>query len=421
MTKASKNWKATGALITIAIAVFLAPIVLYQNWPSTDLVMLPNPDTEGHLSLTNALHYSTISEDLDNCKINMTQLSQLLWSMQGITNDLGLRAAPSAGGTYPLEIFVHVQDSEGVPLGLHKYMPPNHHLLSLSSNSTIGIADAFDGSERAAIENVSLVLFVIANYSRTTSRYGERGIQYVHLEVGHVLQNCLLELASLSLATRPITVFDSGRIQFLLRTSLMPLLVLPIGIHGDGVTPDMQHDSSDLTVEQAILQRRSRREYQEGEIPGEFLNQILGNLSALESLSSKSLIDMKIVIGNLTGLSSGLYDYSLSDETLSLVELGDIRDNLAIAGLDQPWIRDAQTSLVLSFNYSWVELQMSADIEWRRLLFSMGMLAQVVYLECTALSLGTVSIGAFYEYQVIDLVQAPSGFLPVYIMPIGLL
>jgi nitroreductase len=48
-----------------------------------------------------------------------------------------------------------------------------------------------------------------------------------------------------------------------------------------------------------------------------------------------------------------------------------------------------------------------------------GHAAQNVYLQASALGLGTVSIGAFYDEQVKEVLNLPEGREPLYIMPVG--
>jgi nitroreductase len=43
------------------------------------------------------------------------------------------------------------------------------------------------------IEVAPLTLVLAARFSRTTGRYGERGVRYVYMEAGHAAQNVHLQ------------------------------------------------------------------------------------------------------------------------------------------------------------------------------------------------------------------------------------
>jgi nitroreductase len=49
----------------------------------------------------------------------------------------------------------------------------------------------------------------------------------------------------------------------------------------------------------------------------------------------------------------------------------------------------------------------------------LGHSAQNVYLQVTALGLGTVAIGAFIDDRVSEILQLPEEEEPLYIMPVG--
>lgn len=57
----------------------------------------------------------------------------------------GLRAVPSAGATYPLEIYILVGDVEGVDEGVYRYEPQQH-----------SIGKVLDGEHREALAGAAL-------------------------------------------------------------------------------------------------------------------------------------------------------------------------------------------------------------------------------------------------------------------------
>ncbi len=81
---------------------------------------------------------------------------------------------------------------------------------------------------------VSIVLSAV--FERTTKRYGKRGVQYVHMEVGHVAQNVYLQATALKLGTVIVGAFEDERVSRCLGLpqSEVPLAVLPVGVPVSG-------------------------------------------------------------------------------------------------------------------------------------------------------------------------------------------
>ncbi|TFG05835.1 SagB/ThcOx family dehydrogenase [Candidatus Thorarchaeota archaeon] len=418
-----RSIKSFGILMLIAIAVFVTPLFLWHLASDDPIESLPAPDLTGHLSLSDALGIDVIQNGFREEQIDVTDISQLMWSMQGITSPAGLRTAPSAGGTYPLKVMVLANDVTSLERGSYLYEPATHSLTEVSVNESLALRDCVPPAHREGIDAASAVFIILAEYARTTQKYGLRGIQYVHLEIGHVLQNALLQMASLSLRTQPVLFFDEATVQRMLNTTYSPLLVLPVGPSGTtGPATSPLTNLDDMTVEQAINNRRSLRNYANSSLGQSELNHILGNCSLVHLLDGDdSRFDLRLVLRDVMGLEGGLYDFDLDNGTLSMLNDEDLVDVLFEAGLTQPWIRDAQANLVMSADHEWAQTQVDSDSRWRAMLYSVGMLGQIVYLECTSLGLGTVSIGGLYENQVAEVVETSEGFTSLYIMPIGVL
>ena len=119
--------------------------------------------------------------------LSLEQVSQLLWAANG-TNDptQRLRTAPSAGGLYPIEVYL--VDNTGV----YHYLPVEHALDPVKKGDLrAGLSPR--GAEAGSVAQAPVTLVVRQCFERTTQKYEQRGIQYVHYEVGHVGQNVLLE------------------------------------------------------------------------------------------------------------------------------------------------------------------------------------------------------------------------------------
>jgi SagB-type dehydrogenase family enzyme len=103
-----------------------------------------------------------------------------------------VRAVPSAGGLYPLEIYAVLQDVEGAADGLYHYNTFAHGLEPLRPDLLLPqFIEPLLGQPFVVQANALLVLSAV--FERTLRKYGPRGYRYVLLEAGHAAQNiCLL-------------------------------------------------------------------------------------------------------------------------------------------------------------------------------------------------------------------------------------
>jgi nitroreductase len=83
-----------------------------RNIPQA-VISLPPPRLEGKISLEETIVGHRSVRAYRREPMDLSQLSQILWSAQGITGRRRSRAVPSAGATYPLEVFV-VAGRQGV-------------------------------------------------------------------------------------------------------------------------------------------------------------------------------------------------------------------------------------------------------------------------------------------------------------------
>jgi SagB-type dehydrogenase family enzyme len=156
----------------------------------------------------------------------------VLWAAQGITGVGKFRAAPSAGATYPLEIFVVIgkQAIEELQAGIYHYEVDSHSLrLHLAGDLRLDLARA--ALDQGFIAEAPVDIVICAIYSRTSYAYGRRGERYVHMEVGHVGGNIHLQAVALGLATVEIGAFDDEEVRKVLglEEQIKPLYIMPIG------------------------------------------------------------------------------------------------------------------------------------------------------------------------------------------------
>jgi SagB-type dehydrogenase family enzyme len=223
-------------IISIAISVYY---LFFQESGKTvqfevkGIVELPPPVTRGTMSVEEAILKRRSVRSYSNKPLSLEDVSQLLWAAQGITDPArGFRAAPSAGATYPLEVYVVVGENGvmGLEKGLYHYRPDKHILeYVFEDDLRSGLSDVALG--QSPIREAPISIIIAAVYERTKSRYGERGIRYVHMEAGHVGQNIYLQAVARGLGTVVIGAFEDSRVQNVLGlpANQNPLYIIPVG------------------------------------------------------------------------------------------------------------------------------------------------------------------------------------------------
>lgn len=193
------------------------------------LISLPRPRLDGQTSVEAALAARRSVRSFANRPVALQELSQLLWAAQGITHPRGLRTAPSAGALYPLEIYVVAGLVHDLPAGIYRYRPEGHQLEPVAAGDWRGsLTDA--ALHQVAVKKAPVVFVIAGTYQKTTSKYGERGIRYVHLEAGHAAQNLCLQAAALGLDTVLIGAFTDQEVAGILQShGQQPLYLIPIG------------------------------------------------------------------------------------------------------------------------------------------------------------------------------------------------
>lgn len=126
-----------------------------------------------------------------------------------------------------------VRKVKGIESGVYHYHPTNYALnLILKGDWQNSLAKAC--LAQMFIADAPLSIVITAEYERTTGKYGERGIRYVHMEAGHVGQNICLQAVALGLGTVPIGAFRDDEVLRVLNLpeERKPLYVFPIGYSG---------------------------------------------------------------------------------------------------------------------------------------------------------------------------------------------
>jgi SagB-type dehydrogenase family enzyme len=184
--------------------------------------------------------------------------------------------------------------------------------------------------------------------------------------------------------------------------------------------PPPKYDGS-VSVEKALLERRSIRTYKDEPLTLADISQILWAAQGITdpktghrtapSARALYLLEVYLISGKVTGLPMGFYQYQPQGHELVKIAEGDIKTKL-FQGVGQAPIKNAPAVLVFtgmsesSTNPNWMYLEA-------------GHAAQNVYLQAVSLKLGTVVMGGFKDEDVRKALNLSPIEQPIYIMPIG--
>jgi SagB-type dehydrogenase family enzyme len=180
----------------------------------------------------------------------------------------------------------------------------------------------------------------------------------------------------------------------------------------------------DVSLEEALYNRRSIRQYSDSALPLSDVSQLLWAAQGITenstgqrtapSVQSIYPLEVYLIAGNVEGLAPGIYRYSPEGHALITIKEGDLRAELG----GRPDSQKAPIDIVIAANYSKMPAQFGAEgTKW--IYLECGHAAQNVCLQATALNLGTATMAGFAEDQLKGLLDLPAEKGILYLMPVG--
>jgi SagB-type dehydrogenase family enzyme len=194
------------------------------------IIPLPEPKIKGGYSLEECLQGRRSIRAYQSAPLSLDEISQLLWAAQGITAGERYRTVPSAGATYPLEVYLIAGHVTGLRAGVYYYRSNEHSLeLKIQGDWRETLSDGSLGQSSVAEAPASILITGVA--SRVTGKYEERGRNYMYMEAGHAGQNIYLQAYALGCGTVAVGAFDNDKIKESLKlpADQEPLYVYPVG------------------------------------------------------------------------------------------------------------------------------------------------------------------------------------------------
>lgn len=196
-------------------------------------IKLPEPSHGGTVSVEEAIYKRKSVRNFKAEGLTLPQVSQLLWAAGGMTVD-GItgptRAYASAGGIYPLDIYLVAGEVSGLAPGVYRYEWKTNELVPLKQG------DPRDALARGAmgqgmIKTAPATIVIFADPAKTARRYGSRGEQkYVSMDTGHLGQNVHLQAQALGLGTVMVGAFSEPQVKSALGIKDgEPVYMMPVG------------------------------------------------------------------------------------------------------------------------------------------------------------------------------------------------
>ncbi len=195
-----------------------------------DVIQLPEPVHDGSVSVEYALLNRRSVRHYKNEPLTLSEVSQLLWASQGITTGRGLRTAPSAGALFPLEVYVAVGNMAHLPAGIYKYNNRDHTIIqNVEEDKRNELSQA--ALNQRSVARAPAVLLICAVYERVTRTYGQRGVPYTLIEIGHAAQNVCLQAVAMGMGSVVIGAFRDEEIKMIanLAKDEQPVYLIPVG------------------------------------------------------------------------------------------------------------------------------------------------------------------------------------------------
>lgn len=192
----------------------------YRTYPGAKRTPLPGRDFVIDEPLGAVLERRRSVRDFTLRPMPLATLGRLLHASYGAKGDRETaevceRSAPSAGGRYPLEIYVATQSVEGLEDGIHHYDVRAHELeLRRPGAAQPKLVEL--ALDQAMVRDSNVVAIITAVPERTMWKYGQRGYRYVWLDAGHLGQNLYLVATALGLGPVGIGGFFDRELKELL-------------------------------------------------------------------------------------------------------------------------------------------------------------------------------------------------------------
>ena len=193
-----------------------------------------------------------------------------------------------------------------------------------------------------------------------------------------------------------------------------PFAPIPLTKSYDGERVELPaFEPTTLPVGEALLSRRSRREYVMEGLPGKTLGALLGyaagvtdtvagygyeqiTLRTFPSSGGLQAAEVYAIVNRVDDVAPGLYHYHPADNALEAMQLADLGPVLMAMGIGQTYLQTAAVVFVLTGVYPRLAWKYG-ERAFRYMCMDVGFVAQNLYLVAEGLGLGACAVAGFVD------------------------
>ncbi|MBA2123423.1 nitroreductase [bacterium Unc6] len=191
-------------------------------------IKLPQPEIKKGKSVEECFRNRRSIREYKNTPLSLKEISQILWAADGKNIEDYGRTSPSAGATYPIEIYIACGNVSDISSGVYHYNIGTHSL-TLIKQGDIRSSLSESALNQIMVLKAPATIIIAGVFEKTTSRYGERGKRYVFMEAGHCGQNIHLQAESLGLGTVMVGAFNDASVRKVLAIKEDVFYLCPVG------------------------------------------------------------------------------------------------------------------------------------------------------------------------------------------------
>lgn len=186
----------------------------------------------------------------------------------------------------------------------------------------------------------------------------------------------------------------------------------------------VQLPSEPMSLAEALIERRSMRNFVRSSLPLDNLSLLLEAICADDAAYQNGApavpksATVGFLAGNVQGLQSGFYIINSENRSFGLVCPGLFLSAMSHIALDQQWLGNCALHFLFLTNLRIIEAAYGPRA-YRYAMLQAGRMGQRLYLAATSIRLGCCGIGAFYDSEASECLGLNSDSCLLYLVAVG--